>query len=67
MLRDLLSGYTDTPATHMLCLNAGAALLANDQVESLQDGIKLASSTLREGKAKQKLADVVACSQSLVR
>jgi anthranilate phosphoribosyltransferase len=67
MLRELLSGYVDTPATHMLCLNAGAALLANDQVASLQDGIKLARATLHEGKARQKLADVVACSQSIAR
>jgi anthranilate phosphoribosyltransferase len=42
-------------------------LLANDQVASLQDGIKLARATLREGKARQKLADVVACSQSIAR
>lgn len=63
MLRELLSSYVDTPATAMLCLNAGAALLANEQVSSLSDGIKLARATLREGKAKQKLADVVACSQ----
>jgi len=67
MLRELLSGYADTPATHMLCLNAGAALLANDQVSSIQEGIKLARATLSDGKAKQKLADVIACSQSLVR
>jgi len=67
MLRELFSSYVDTPATHMLCLNAGAALLANDQVTSLQDGIKLARATLREGKVQQKLADVVACSQSIAR
>jgi anthranilate phosphoribosyltransferase len=64
MLRELLSGYVDVPATHMLCLNAGAALLANEQVETLADGVKLARATLSEGKAKQKLADVIACTQS---
>jgi len=64
MLRELLSSYIDTPATHMLCLNAGAALLASDQVDSLQEGVKLVQATLREGKAKQKLADVIAYSQS---
>jgi anthranilate phosphoribosyltransferase len=63
MLRELLDGYVDTPATHMLCLNAGAALLANDLVSSWQDGIKLARATLREGKARQKLVDVIDCSQ----
>jgi anthranilate phosphoribosyltransferase len=64
LLRALLSDYTDTPAAHMLCLNAGAALLASDIVPSLQDGIKLAQATLREGKAKRKLADVIEFSQS---
>ncbi|HEY4033128.1 MAG TPA: anthranilate phosphoribosyltransferase [Ktedonobacteraceae bacterium] len=65
MLRELLSDYIDSPATHMLCLNAGAALLACDQVSSLSEGVKLASATLREGKAKSKLAQVIECSQSL--
>ncbi len=67
MLRELLSGYVAAPAADMLCLNAGAALLANEQVESLADGINLARATLREGKAKQKLADVVACTQAQSR
>ncbi len=64
MLTELLGSYVASPATDMLCLNAGAALLANEQVASLADGIKLARATLREGKAKQKLADVIACSQA---
>jgi anthranilate phosphoribosyltransferase len=64
MLRELLSDFIDSPATHMLCLNAGAALLACDQVSSLAEGVKLASAVLREGKAKRKLAEVVECSQS---
>src|SRR5947199_4905262 len=64
MLRELLSSYIDTPATHMLCLNAGAALLASDRVDSLQDGVKLVQATLRDGKAKQKLTDIIACSQA---
>jgi anthranilate phosphoribosyltransferase len=65
MLRELLSGYSDSPASQMLCLNAGAALLACDQVSSLKEGVKLASTTLREGKAKRKLAEIVEFSQSL--
>ncbi len=63
MMRELLSDYIDTPATHMLCLNAGAALLASEQVGSLADGIKLSRATLKEGKARHKLEDVIACSQ----
>lgn len=64
MLRELLSAYVDSPATDMLCLNTGAALLANEQVSTLTDGVKLAQATLREGRAKQKLADVIACSRA---
>jgi anthranilate phosphoribosyltransferase len=63
LLRELLNDYSDTPATQMLCLNAGAALLASEQVVSLHDGIKLARATLREGKAKRKLVEVIECSQ----
>lgn len=63
LLRELLSSYIDSPTTDMLCLNTGAALLASEQVSSLADGVKLARATLCEGKAKQKLADVIASSQ----
>ncbi len=62
LLRELLAGKSDSPATHMICLNAGAALLACDQVSSFTEGVKLACATLREGKAKRKLAEVIACS-----
>jgi len=67
LLRDLLDGKANGPAADMLCLNAGAALLASEQVESLADGVKLARTTLREGKARQRLADVIACSQAQLR
>jgi anthranilate phosphoribosyltransferase len=67
MLRDLLSEYREHPASDMLCLNAGAALLANEQISSLCEGVKLARETLREGKARQKLDDVIACSQQIAQ
>jgi anthranilate phosphoribosyltransferase len=65
MLKDLLSGQNGSPAADILCLNAGAALFANERVSSLSDGVKLARATLREGKARRKLEDVIACSQML--
>ncbi len=65
MMRTLLNEYTANPATDMLCLNAGAALLANEQVATLREGVKLARSTLKEGKAKQKLQEIIACSRSM--
>ncbi len=66
MLRELLSGKSDGPAADMLCLNAGAVLLVNERVTSLSDGIKLARATLHDGKARQKLEDVIAYSQMLI-
>jgi anthranilate phosphoribosyltransferase len=64
LLRELLSSYIDTPATHMLCLNAGAALQACEQVDTLAEGVKLAQETLRAGKAQQKLAEFIASTQA---
>src|SRR5437667_8187611 len=65
MLRSLLSEYKADPATDMVCLNTGAAFLANEQLASLREGINLARATLQDGKAKQKLQDVIACSRAL--
>ena len=67
LLRDLLDGKANGPAADMLCLNAGAALLASEQAESLADGVRLARATLSEGKARQRLSDVIACSQAQLR
>jgi len=67
LMRELLSGDANGPIADMLCLNASAALLANEQVSSLAEGVKLARATLREGKAKQRLDDVIACSQAQSR
>ena len=64
LLKQILSGEISTPATDMLYLNAGAALLANDQVGSISEGVRLAKATLREGKARYKLDEVIACSRA---
>jgi len=64
LLRQLLSEDTATPASDMLCLNAGAALFASELVGSLANGVKLARATLREGKAGRKLDEVIACTRA---
>ena len=51
----------------MICLNAAAALMVNEQVSSFQEGISLARATLQEGKAKRKLAEVIEFSQTYSR
>jgi anthranilate phosphoribosyltransferase len=65
MLKDLLSGQDHSPAADMLCLNAGAALLANELVTSFSEGVKLARATLHDGKARRKLEDIIAYTQIL--
>jgi anthranilate phosphoribosyltransferase len=67
LLKELLRGQAQSPAADMLCLNTGAALLANEQVSSLKDGVKLARSVLSEGKAARKLDEVAACAAALSR
>jgi anthranilate phosphoribosyltransferase len=64
LLRQLLSEDTRTPASEMLCLNAGAALFASERVDSLREGVRLAQAVLREGKAGRKLDEVIACMQN---
>jgi anthranilate phosphoribosyltransferase len=49
--------YRDT-----VLLNAGAALLVADRVSSIEDGIALAAATVDSGKAREKLAHLVAVS-----
>ena len=67
LLRELLSGNVNGAASDMLCLNAGAALLANERVSTISEGVNLARSLLREGKARRKLEDVVECSTAIAR
>jgi len=67
LLKDVLNGQLNGAVSDMLCLNTGAALLASEQVPSLNEGVKLARATLQEGKARLKLEDVIACSHALVR
>ncbi len=59
LLRQLLNEDTGTPASDMLCLNAGAALFTSELASSLTDGVKLARATLRAGKAGRKLEEII--------
>jgi anthranilate phosphoribosyltransferase len=63
MLRSLLNGELGGPLADMLYLNTAAALLANECVDSLAEGVRLARSVLREGRARRTLEAVIACSR----
>jgi anthranilate phosphoribosyltransferase len=53
LLREVLSGDAgpETPHGAMICLNAGAAFYASENVSSLADGVRLAIETLHSGRA----------------
>ncbi len=52
------------PARDIVVLNAGAAIYAADLVPSLVDGIQRAKTVIDNGQAKQKLQDLVTCSNT---
>ncbi len=56
MIRDLFDGNAPGPIADMVCLNAGAALFANDRTSSLHDGVRLAQETLHSDKVRTLLA-----------
>ncbi|MDT8371556.1 MAG: anthranilate phosphoribosyltransferase [Gammaproteobacteria bacterium] len=52
------------PARDIVVLNAGAAIYAADLAHSLIEGAKIAQTMIDCGKAKQKLHDLIACTNS---
>ncbi|QBJ80426.1 anthranilate phosphoribosyltransferase [Aquitalea sp. USM4] len=66
--RDILLSVLDNqpgPAYDIVVLNAGAAIYTADVCASLSEGIALARQVLSTGKARQKLDQLIALSQSL--
>ena len=62
-LRRLLAGAPG-PYRHIVLLNAAAALLIADKVETLAEGVDLAESSIDEGRAAAALDGLVAASNS---
>ncbi|HSH53978.1 MAG TPA: anthranilate phosphoribosyltransferase [Methylotenera sp.] len=62
MILEVLSGKTGS-ARDIVLLNAGAAIYVAGLVDSLQDGIVKAAETLDNGKALQKLEQLIAMTQ----
>ena len=61
VINAIFDGQTG-PARDIVVLNAGAAIYAADIADSLDEGIKQAQSVIDNGMAKQKLQDLVHCS-----
>ena len=64
MLGQVLDGEPG-PARNVVVMNAGAALLAADKVDTLREGVALAADSIDSGRAKQKLDALVELSQRL--
>ncbi|MFC2071430.1 anthranilate phosphoribosyltransferase [Chloroflexota bacterium] len=63
LLRNILAGAAG-PQQDVVLMNAGAALLAGDRVDTLQKGIDLAQEALDSGQALAKLEQLINISQS---
>lgn len=65
LLRGLLAGEEAGAPADMVALNAGAALLATDRVNSLAEGVRQARDLLRSGHATRTLDALVATTRAL--
>ncbi|PHS69553.1 MAG: anthranilate phosphoribosyltransferase [Methylophaga sp.] len=63
IIKGIFAGKTG-PARDIVVLNAGAAIYAADLTTTLADGIKQAQTFIDNGQAQQKLAALIACSNS---
>jgi anthranilate phosphoribosyltransferase len=59
IVRGVLDGR-DGPARDVVLLNSGAALYVSGSAATIQDGIRLAAESIDSGKARHKLAELVA-------
>ena len=59
IVRAVLDGRPG-PARDVVLLNSGAALYVSGSAATIQDGIRLAAESIDSGKARQKLAELVA-------
>lgn len=65
LLRDILSGKTGA-ATDAVLLNAAAALLAAEHVETLVDGVHFARESITTGQALNKLNGLIELTRSFI-
>jgi len=57
---EILYGKERGPRRDIVLLNAAAALYVGDRAEDIREGVKMAESLIDEGKASQKVEDLVA-------
>jgi anthranilate phosphoribosyltransferase len=64
MAQAVLSGETGAPRDIVLA-NAGAALYVGGEAESIRDGVRVAAQAIDSGRAREKLAELVATTREL--
>ncbi len=60
IIRNILAGE-QSPARDIVCLNAGAAIVAGARADTLDDGWELACESIDSGRAAEVLEKLVAC------
>ncbi len=63
-MRSILAGSTG-PVRDAVVLNSGAALVAGDMAPTLSDGIEMASASISDGRASDKLDAMIALTREL--
>lgn len=64
MIKDVFSGKNKGPRRQAVILNAAAALMVGDKVDSLKQGVKLATEIIDSGLAQNKLNELIEASHS---
>lgn len=64
-IRGVFSGAVTGPRKDAVVLNAAGALVVGGKAEGFPDGIRLAREIIESGRAEQKLAELVACSNAV--
>jgi anthranilate phosphoribosyltransferase len=64
MIKDVFSGKNKGPRRQAVLLNAAAALLIGDKVDTLKQGVKLAAEIIDSGLAQNKLNALIEASHS---
>ena len=61
--RALLSGELKGAKRDVVLINSGAALMSAGKADSLKDGIEMAAAAIDDGKAKEKLDELIEYTQ----
>ena len=64
--KDILCGFEKGAKLDIVLINAAAALIVDGKARDFQDGIQIAQDAILSGKAKDKLAQIISISNSIM-